>query len=602
MLQVRLSSELGAYGLERDAPDCDHVAMIDEYTAAWDELTAPGAQFAMSEIEVRDVPIRVFDSAPPSMRFIWELAAFHADKDYVVFEDERFTYAEADKIVKALAHHLVEVHGVQRGDRVAIAMRNYPEWVFSYWAIISLGAACVGMNAWWTTDEMKYGLADSRPKVLIADGERVERVLPILDELRSGDGGAPLHLMTVRYDGDLPDDASRWNDVIDPESAPATLPDATIDPDDDACIFYTSGTTGFPKGAQLTHRGSVHNLVDLAFMAAVSALAAQKAGTASDLPDLSAAGEKQNVFMAPTPLFHVTANNCLLHPATISGSKLVLTYKWDAARAIELIEREGVTNFSGVPTMSREMLMHPDWAARDTSSLVGMGGGGAPVQPDLVEKIDKSLAGGSPSTGYGLTETHGIVTANSGSLYVSKPASCGRVVPCLDAKLIDEAGEEVSGPGARGELCVRGAVVIKGYLNRPEATADAIQDGWFRTGDIAEIDDDGFVYIVDRAKDMVLRGGENVYCSEVEAAIYEHAAVAEAAVFGLPDDRLGEIVVAAIVLAPGASLDHAELSAFLGDKLAKYKIPERVWFLNEPLPRNANGKFLKRELRDSLAG
>jgi acyl-CoA synthetase (AMP-forming)/AMP-acid ligase II len=577
--------------------------MIDEYAAAWQELTAPGAQFAMSEIEVRGVPIRVFDAAPPSMRFVWELASLHGDKDYVVFEDERFTYAEADAIVKSLAHHLVDAHGVQAGDRVAVAMRNYPEWVFSYWAIVSIGAACVGMNAWWTTDEMKYGLADSRPKVLIADAERVERVVPILDELRTGEGGAPLHLITVRYDGDLPDDASRWDDVIDPSAAPASLPDADIDPDDDACIFYTSGTTGFPKGAQLTHRGSVHNLLNLGFMAAVSGLAAAKAGASSSLPDLSAnSGEaKQLVFMAPTPLFHVTANNCLLHPATLSGSKLVLTYKWDAARAIELIEREGVTNFSGVPTMSREMLMHPDWETRDTSSLAGLAGGGAPVQPDLVDKIDKNLKGGA-STGYGLTETHGIVTANSGSLYVSKPSSCGRVVPCLDAKLIDDVGDEVSGPGARGELCVRGAVVIKGYLNREEATAEAIQDGWFRTGDIAEIDDDGFVFIVDRAKDMVLRGGENVYCSEVEAAIYAHDAVAEAAVFGVPDDRLGEIVGAAIVLAAGASLDEAGLIEFLSGRLAKFKIPERVWFLNEALPRNASGKFLKRELRDSLAG
>ncbi len=580
--------------------------VIEHYQEAWDELTAPGAQFAMSEIEVRGIPMRVFDSAPPTMRFAWELAALHGDKDYLVFEDERLTYAETDRLVKALAQHLVDTHGVARGDRVAVAMRNYPEWVISYWAIVSLGAACVGMNAWWTSEEMQYGLADSRPKVLIADGERTERALPILDELRGGEGGQPMHVITVRYDGDLPEGASRWDDVLDPANAPDALPPAEIDPDDDACIFYTSGTTGFPKGAQLTHRGSVHNLMDLAFMGTVSAMAAATAGVAAGVPDLTAqpgdgdAAPPQTVFMAPTPLFHVTANNCLMHPATLTGSRLVLMYKWDAARALELIERERVTTFSGVPTMSREMLMHPDWETRDTSSLQGMGGGGAPVQPDLVDKIDKSLSGGAPSTGYGLTETHGIVTANSGALYVSKPASCGRVVPVLDAKLVDELGEEVTGPGARGELAVRGSVVIKGYLNRPEATAEAIVDGWFHTGDIAEIDDDGFVFIVDRAKDMVLRGGENVYCSEVEAAIYEHEAVAEAAVFGVPDDRLGELVAAAVVLAPDAALTQEELTSFLADKLAKYKIPEKVWFMDDQLPRNANGKFVKRELRDTL--
>ena len=575
--------------------------MLMEFQEAWEELTAPGAQFAMKEIEVRGIPMRIFESAPPSMRFVWELAGGYANRDYVVFEDERFTYAEADAIIKSLAHHLREEHGVGTGDRVAVAMRNYPEWVFSYWAIISLGAACVGMNAWWTSDEMKYGLADSNPKVLIADSERIERVAPVLDELRETN---PMHVIAVRTSAggnvELPEGATLWENVVDPSTAPATLPEADIDPDDDACIFYTSGTTGAPKGAQLTHRGSVHNLLNLAFMTGVAGLAGAKAAAAAGSePPAAADPDKQNVFMAPTPLFHVTANNCLLHPATISGSKIVLTYKWDAARALELIEREGVTNFSGVPTMTREMLMHPDWQTRDTSTLSGLGGGGAPLQPDLVEKIDKSQPGTSPSTGYGLTETHGIVTANSGALYVAKPASCGRIVPTLDGKLIDEAGNDVPNSGV-GELCVRGAVVIKGYLNREKSTAEAIQDGWFRTGDIATIDEDGYVFIVDRAKDMVLRGGENIYCSEVETAIYQHEAVAEAAVFGVPDDRLGEIVGVAIVLSPGASLDDAGLREFLAPTLAKSKIPERMWFLGEPLPRNANGKFLKRELRESL--
>jgi len=574
------------------------LAMIDEFQQAWDELTAPGAQFATTTVEVRGVPIKVFESALPSMRTVWELARGYGDKDYIVYEDERYTYAETDALIRALAARLRDVHGVGPGDRVAIAMRNYPEWVIGYWAIVSIGAACVGMNAWWTTEEMQYGLSDSTPKVLLADGERVERVLPVLDELRAA---GQLDLITVRYDGELPAGAERWDDVIDPADAPAELPTVDIDPDDDACIFYTSGTTGFPKGAQLTHRGSVHNLLNLAFMTGVAGAAAAKADPgAVPAPVLDDSGQPaQNVFMAPTPLFHVTANNCLLHPATISGSRIVFTYKWDAGRALELIERERVTNFSGVPTMSREMLMHPDWERRDTSSLAGMGGGGAPLQPDLVEKIDKSLSGGAPSTGYGLTETHGIVTANSGSLYVAKPSSCGRVVPTLEAKLVDELGNEVP-DGETGELCVRGAIVIKGYLNRPEATAESIVDGWFHTGDVARIDEDGFVFIVDRIKDMVLRGGENVYCSEVEAAIYELDGVAEVAVFGVPDDRLGELVGAAIVLAPGASMTEDQLRSSLADHLAKFKIPERVWFLNDALPRNANGKFVKRELRASL--
>jgi acyl-CoA synthetase (AMP-forming)/AMP-acid ligase II len=573
--------------------------VIEHFDEAWNELTAAGGPFAMTEIEVRGNPMRVYDNAPPTMRSIWELAALHGDKTYVVYEDERSTYAEIDRQVRALAGLLRDTHGVGSGDRVAIAMRNYPEWVVGYWATVSIGAAVVGMNAWWTGQEMEYGLADSRPKVLIADDERLERVIPVLDGLRAE---APLHVIAVRTDRDLPDDAAYWADVVDPDAAPDSLPAADIDPDDDATIFYTSGTTGFPKGAQLTHRGSIHNVMNLAFMSAVAAAAEAKAAAASGTPPKAPQPASPAVFMAPTPLFHVTANNCLLQPCTLVGGTIVFTYKWDAGRALELIERERVTNFSGVPTMSREMLMHPDWAIRDTSSLKGMGGGGAPIQPDLVDKIDKSLSGGAPSTGYGLTETHGIVTANQSKLYTEKPASCGRVVPTLDARLETADGEIVEGPDALGELCVRGSVVIKGYLNRPEATAEAIVDGWFHTGDIARIDEDGFVFIVDRVKDMVLRGGENVYCSEVEAAIYEHPDVAEAAVFGVPDDRLGEAVGAAIVLRDGSTLSEEALAAFLGDRLAKYKIPTAVWFRSEELPRNANGKFVKRALRDELVG
>ena len=570
--------------------------MTHPLTAAIEQMRTA---LPMTEIEVRGIPMRVFDAAPRTIRELWEVAALHGDKDYLVYEDERLTYGEVQAMVRSLAAALHDDYGVRRGDRVAVSMRNYPEWVISYWAIVSLGAACVGMNAWWTTPEMLYGLQDSRPRVVIVDGERLERLSPILDELRAEH---PLSVIAARTDAQLPADARRWDEVVSVEGAPDALPAAEIDPDDDACIFYTSGTTGYPKGAQLTHRGCITNLYNILFLT----LAGQAASAAEnpDAPPPPAPDPaQQNAFFAPTPLFHVTANNCVMYPATMTGAKLVLMYRWDAARALELIERERVTNFSGVPTMTREMLAHPDFERRDTTSLVGLGGGGAPLQPDLVGKIAAKVKGTAPSTGYGLTETCGIVTANSSTSFVGKPASCGPVVPTLDAKLIDAAGRTLpAGPDSVGELCVRGSVVIKGYLNRPEATAEAIQDGWFHTGDIARIDEDGFVYIVDRAKDMVLRGGENVYCTEVETAIYHHDAVAEAAVFGVPDERLGEEVVCAVVLHDGQSLSEEELQAFLAERIARHKIPAKVWFLDEPLPRNANGKFLKRELRTTLTG
>ncbi len=580
-------------------------SLVAALQASWEALSSPGGLFSMNPITVNGVPMRVFANAPGTMRDLWVLGTpREADRTlmYLVYEDERYSYADIGADVRSLADALRDRLDVQTGDRVAISMRNYPEWVTAYWATLCIGATVVGMNAWWTPSEMEYGLADSRPKVLIADDERLERVSHVLGSLRAIHPLAVIRVRSTRTDGELADSLA-WSDVVDRASAPGALPDATIDPNDDACIFYTSGTTGFPKGAQLTHRGCVNNIFNIIFWASASgaALASLKPGPppAAPTPGVPA---PQSVFMAPTPLFHVTANNCILHPGTLGGAKIVFMRKWDPARAIELIEREGVTNFSGVPTMARELLAHPDWSTRNTSTVIGLGGGGAPLQPDLVGKIGKTLEGrGAPSTGYGLTETHGIVTANGAAFFLEKPASCGPIMPTFDAQLRDEDGNEVaSGGDLTGVLWVRGAGVIKGYLNRPEETAQAIQDGWFNTGDIARIDADGFVYIVDRAKDMVLRGGENVYCSEVEIAIYEHPDVVEAAVFGVPDERLGEAVAAGILLRPGTNLDQAALQAFLAGKLAAYKIPSQVWFLDEAIPRNANAKLVKRELRARL--
>jgi long-chain acyl-CoA synthetase len=568
--------------------------VIQHYLQARSELDAPGSPFATSVLDIHGVPTKVFTAAPPHMRSIWELSAVHGHKDYLVYEDERFTYGEIHRQVRVLAHYLAS-HGVGRHDRVAVSMRNYPEWVVSYWATVSLGAALVGMNAWWTPSEMEYALKDSEPKVLIVDGERLERLLQI-------ENAPALHVVAARHSGSIPSTAVRWEDALAGADT-GSLPVAEIEPEDDATIFYTSGTTGFPKGAQLTHRGSVSNILNIAAMTGATGLAEAKAVAAGDMPAPPPKPDIPTAFMAPTPFFHVTACNCILHPATLLGSKVVMTYKWDAGRALELIEREKITNFSGVPTMGRELLMHPDWAMRDTSSLQGMGGGGSAVQPDLVHKIAGALKQGQPSTGYGMTETCGIITANSSRLYVERPDSCGPLVPTLEGKLVDEEGNDLPrDPNTVGILCVRGAITIKGYLNRPEANAETIKNGWLNTGDIARIDADGFVYIVDRAKDMVIRGGENVYCSEVEAAIYTHEAIAEAAVFGVPDERLGEEVAAVLVLRPGSSLTEEELRVHLAVTLAKHKIPSRVWFRSESIPRNATGKFLKRELRKELIG
>jgi acyl-CoA synthetase (AMP-forming)/AMP-acid ligase II len=305
------------------------------------------------------------------------------------------------------------------------------------------------------------------------------------------------------------------------------------------------------------------------------------------------------IALLAVPLFHVTGCNCCLHPITAQGGSLILMHKWDAGQALEIIERERVTVFTGVPMMSRELVEHPDFETRDTSTIGGLGGGGAAVQPDLVEQIEKKLKNGRPGTGYGLTETCGVVSINSGDFFIEKPKTVGPPLPVMEARILDAEGNELP-PGEVGELVVKGPNNVRGYLNNPEATAEAFPEGWFQTGDLATIDEDGFISIVDRAKDMVLRGGENIYCAEVEAALFAHPAVREAAVFAVPDDRFGEVPGAAIVCKPGESIDEDELRKFTAERIASFKVPTRIWFLDEDLPRNANGKFMKRELKQRL--
>ena len=556
-----------------------------ELKTAWAELTAPGAPFEVETINVRGMPLRAYKVAPASVRELWLASAAFAEREYLIYLGERITYAQAHAKVTAVAAWLT-ARGVVSGDRVAIAMRNYPEWILIYWACLCLGVAAVGMNAWWVTEEIEYALKDSAPKVVFADAERLARILerPAM--------AADATLVAVRTTP-VPANVVDWRDVV---ATPGAMPVVAVDPDADACIFYTSGTTGFPKGAQLTHRGCINNLMSIVFAGqAVTLATARATGVAID----PSAPPPIPVVLATTPLFHVTANNCGAYAATAGGGKIVLMHRWDAKTALTLIEAEKVTAMSGVPVMSRELISHPDFTKHDLSSLMSLGGGGAQLPPDLVAKIDAAVATARPNTGYGMTETCGIITAVSADFFVDKPDSAGPAMPCYEAKCVDDAGHAVP-LGEVGELWVRGAQVIKGYINRPGETAEAITDGWLHTGDIARVDEDGFLFIVDRKKDMVLRGGENVYCVEVEACLYRHPAVAEACVFGVADERLGEEVAAAVVLRPGETLTGEDLRSHCAPIMAKHKIPRYLWLLDEPLPRNASGKFLKRQVKEAL--
>ena len=550
----------------------------DEAAAA---VTAPGERFEMEEIAVFGNPTRVFKNAPPSLKAIFDTARSRGDDTFLVYEDERWSFADVMAAVDGLAAALVERYGVAKGDRVSIGMRNYPEWVISFAAITSIGAVSVSLNAWWTEDELDYALEDSGTKVLIADVERVDRSRASATRLGFSTIGVRLPADGVAFDG-----TDRWEDVV---VAGATLPEVAIDPDDDATILYTSGTTGRPKGAVSTHRAITNALTAFGCRTAIDRMRKPDAPRPDGAP----------AFILIVPLFHVTGCVPVMLSCFSAGIKLVIMYKWDPERALELIEREKVTNFVGVPTQSWDLLESPSFKARDTSSLVSVGGGGAPAPPQLVARVDSSFKKARPSLGYGMTETNAYGPGNNGDDYVARPTSTGRVVPVMQIEVRDPDGNALP-PNTSGEIWFKGPMLIRGYWNKPEATAETIVDGWLRTGDLGRLDEEGFVYVEDRAKDMVLRAGENVYCAEVEAAIYEHPAVYEAAVFGVPHERLGEEVAATVYVRPGMELTVEDLQAHVKERLAPFKVPSRIAIVDEALPRNPAGKILKRELRDAF--
>jgi long-chain acyl-CoA synthetase len=557
--------------------------MTMDFHEACAVVCAPGTRFEIREVDVFGVPTKVFTGTPPNMRHLFAAAASRTD-DFIVFEDERWPMPRVLELIGRIGHALVNDLGVAKGDRVAIAMRNYPEWIAAFAAITAVGAVAVPMNAWWQTDEMVFALDDSGSKIVIADADRLER-------LRAADpDSVDATVVTVRENAEpRPGDTFRVVALEDLLTDGATLPDVDIDPDDDVTILYTSGTTGHPKGAVSTHRAVLSSLMAFAARGAVNTL---RENAAPD-PD-----KPQAAVMLPVPLFHVTGLVPVMLGAFVGGSKLVMTYRWDPDRALELIERERVTNFVGVPTMSWDLLEASTFEQRDTSSLLAVGGGGAPMPPELVKRIEDNFSKGRPSLGYGMTETNAYGPGNAGDDFLAHPTSTGRAVPVMDLRVTDPLGN-VLPAGETGEIWFKGPMLIRGYWNRPDATADTIVDGWLRSGDIGHIDEKGFVYVSDRAKDMVLRGGENIYSAEVEAAIYEHPAVYEAAVYGIPHERLGEELACHVMVRPGEQLDVEELQRFVGERLASFKVPSRVTIVAEQLPRNASGKILKRELRDA---
>ena len=558
------------------------LAKLDAVVAS---MTAPGQPFALDTVEVAGIEYRNYSTMPANLGAYCKVMLKHADKDFAVYQQERYTFGEAYALSAAFANVLVERLGVGKGDRVAILSRNNPQWMMAFIAITSIGAVAVPMNAWWITEELDYGFEDSGAKIVVADRARIERLAPIAD--RHG-----LQIISVDDCSGLGVEHTPFNEAIAAyEKAP--MPEVEVAPDDHATIMYTSGSTGHPKGALSSHRGILSALYSWILLGMATKAASGEAAPADKFPPAG---------LMTIPLFHCTASHSVFLMSLAIGRKLVIMHKWDPQEALRLIEEERITWFNGVPTMSAELQAAAADSSRDLSSLVDIMSGGAARPPEQVRKISGTFKRSSPGTGYGLTETNALGAVNAGALYLANPGSTGRVVPAVtDFRIVDpESGREVP-VGERGEVCIKSPANVLGYWNKPEATAEAFVDGWFHTGDVGYLDEDGFVYIVDRIKEIIIRGGENISCLEVEAAIYSHPDVFEAAVFGLPDERLGEIVGAAVVLRHGASMSVEELRDYLAEHLASFKLPVHVWFREEQLPRIASGKIFKRQLKAHYA-
>jgi len=556
-------------------------------------LTAPGTMLEVGEEEVRGIRMKVWKNAPPTLREVYALGAMFGARDHLVFEDERATVAAFQAAAAKFSHQLV-ADGVKPGDRVAVIMRNLPEWPVAFWGGVLAGAIVTPLNAWWTGPELEYGLTNSGSSIAIVDVERYERIREHIDNCP-----ALRKIYVSRSREEIADPrVAKLESIVGATGdwkalPPLSPPDIVARPDDDVTIFYTSGTTGLPKGAVISHRNIISNMFN---SASAQARAFVRRGEAPPAPDPTA---PQKAFLISVPFFHATGCFAIMLPSLMTGQKIVMQRRWDVDQALPLMEKERVTHFGGVPTIAWQVLEHPKINDYDLSSIEGVSYGGAPAAPELVNRIKARFPTAQPGQGWGMTETSATATSNGAEDYVRKPASCGVAAATGEAKIVGGDGAELP-RGDVGELWYKGPIVVRGYWQNEKATAETFVDGWVKTGDLAKMDDEGFIYIVDRAKDMLIRGGENIYCVEVENALYDHPAVMDAAVIGKSHLTLGEEPLAVVHLKPGTSATAEELRHHCAQKIAAYKVPVEVIFWPETLPRNANGKIMKRELKKQV--
>lgn len=546
---------------------------------------APDAPLAIETIWIDGQELDVFSKVPKNLAGVYALGLSAAERTFLVYQQERFSFAQSLELAARLARVLRQHYGIEKGDRVAICARNSPEWCIGYMAITTVGAVVVPMNSWWKGPEIHYGLMDSGCKLAFLDDARLAQISSFLNDLK-------IQVIAIKPSAGC--GYAEFYDLIE-AAEPLSAADITalqVEPEDNASIMYTSGSTGHPKGVLSSHRNIVNALYTWHFVKKV---------TETLRPELVEENpEFPPAILANVPLFHVTGSHAQFLASFLHQRKFVMMYKWDADQALELIEEERISVLHGVPTQTWEVMASPKFAGTDLSSLRGVQSGGAPRPPEhLSLMLKKFPARAIPGLGYGLTETNAIGAIISGKFYESRPNSTGQPTPPLTSLVIhDEAGNELA-TGEVGEICIRGPTIMKGYWNQPKATAEVLKNGWFHTGDIGMLDELGFVIILDRAKDIVIRGGENIGCMEVEYAISEHPAVGEVSVYGIPDERLGEVLCASIMVKTGSQLEITELKQFLIDKIASFKIPELVFFQTQALPRIAAGKIAKKQLRQA---
>ena len=553
--------------------------------AVFAALTAPGGQMPLTQVtrDGRDYP--AIAVAPPALTYYFaHFCNEHADKTFLVAGEERLTFAQVHAIAQNVARALVAGFGVAKGDRVGIAMRNSPSWIALYMGVLMAGGVATLLNGWWQTGELAEAIADVDCRLVFADAPRAQRLAEatgLSAEVVPIDDRAPLAEALAKV-------TERGGDA-------AALP--MLGGDDLATILFTSGSTGRSKGAYSDHRAVTQAIFNyLASALTMLAITTQDGGSPPT----------QHATLLNVPLFHVTAEVPVFLQSFAMGRKLVLMPKWDAEEAMRLIERERVTYFVGVPLMSYEILTHPSRARYDLSTVTDFAAGGAPRPVEHVRRLNAEMGGAKPLLGYGLTETNGVGCGNFRDNYLAKPNSTGRASPPLVELAILDGNEQPLPTGARGEIAIRSICNFRGYWNNPQATAEAFtQDGFFLTGDVGYLDEDGYVFIVDRKKDIIIRGGENISCQEVEAALYENPAVAECAVFGLADERLGEVPGAVVLIRAGDVMDAEALCEFLEARIAKFKVPAKIWLAEGPLPRLGTEKIdkvaLKAEFRAKWA-